>query len=237
VKPARSARTVTLTAIDGRAYDGTGGGNRSVAYKQIKEAILSGALRPLELITEDHIAERLGLSRTPVREAFGLLAAEGLIVVIAKRGSFVAPLSVDDILELYQIRMPLECMTARIAAETISDDDIAALELLVKLELAQESKRSVQTSLAHSQEFHAIVISCANNRRLEALLKQLQSQTHRARALWPSTRSRLNETWREHAQFVEALKARDPDAAERLMREHLDRARETTLAQMMRKAI
>jgi DNA-binding GntR family transcriptional regulator len=237
VKSARSARTVTLTAITGRANDSVGGGNRSVAYRQIKEAILSGALRPLELITEEHIAERLGLSRTPVREAFGLLAAEGLIVVVAKRGSFVAPLSVDDILEIYQIRTPLECMTARIAAETISDEDIATLERLVEAELAQEEKRSVQTSLARSQEFHDIVNSCARNRRLEALLKQLQSQTHRARALWPSTRSRLNETWREHKQFVEALKARKPDEAERLMREHLDRARESTLAQMMRKAI
>lgn len=237
MKPGRSARPVTLTAINGRADDNVGGSNRLVAYKQIKEAILSGALRPLELITEEHIAERLGLSRTPVREAFGLLSAEGLIVVIAKRGSFVAPLSIDDILEIYQIRTPLECMTARIAAETISDEDIARLERLVGTELAQEGKRAVQTSLARSQEFHDIVNSCARNRRLEALLKQLQSQTHRARSLWPSTRSRLSETWREHAQFIEALKAHDANAAERLMREHLDRARESTLDQMMRKAI
>ena len=236
MKSARNSRAVPLTAITGRIDDARGG-NRSIAYKQIKEAILSGALRPLELITEEHIAERLGLSRTPVREAFGLLAAEGFIVVVAKRGSFVAPLSIDDILEIYQIRMPLQCMTARIAAETITDKDIAALERLVDTELAQEGRRSVQISLARSEEFHDIVNSCARNQRLEALLKQLQSQIHRARALWPSTRSRLSETWREHGLFVTALKARDPDRAERLMREHLDRARETTLAQMLRKAI
>jgi len=236
VKAGRSPR-VRLTAITGRTNDSPGGGSRSVAYNQIKEAILSGALRPLELITEEHIAARLGLSRTPVREAFGLLAAEGLIVVVAKRGSFVAPLSVDDILEIYQIRTPLECMTARIAAETITEEDLAELERLVATELAQEGTRSVQASLARSKEFHDIINSCAHNSRLEALLKQLQSQTHRARALWPSTLSRLSETWQEHARLLAALRARDTDAAEALTREHLARARESTLVQMMRKAI
>jgi len=213
------------------------GGHRSFAYDQIKEAILSGALRPLERITEDQLAGRLGLSRTPVREAFGLLAAEGLITVVAKRGSFVAPLGVDDILEIYQIRTPLECMTARIAAKNMSETQLAELERLTEAELSQEATRSVQRSLARSMEFRDIVNSCANNNRLQALLKQLQSQTHRARALWPSTLSRLSETWREHAQLLEALKARDPDAAERLTRVHLERAQEITLAQMLRKAI
>lgn len=236
MKIGRGART-PAASVTGGGGDRTEGGNRSVAYNEIKQAILSGALRPLELITEERIAERLGLSRTPVREAFGLLAAEGLVVVVAKRGSFVAPLSIDDILEIYQIRMPLECMIARIAAETISEEDIAALQQLVEAELAQEGKRSIQVSMARSEQFHDIVNSCVRNRRLEAMLKQLQSQIHRARALWPSTPNRLTETWREHAKFVEALKARDADAAERLMREHLNNARETTLTQMMRKTV
>jgi len=232
----RSPRATHLKPIAGQTDEGQGG-HRSFAYDQIKEAILSGALRPLERITEEQLAERLGLSRTPVREAFGLLAAEGLIIVVAKRGSFVAPLGVDDILEIYQIRTPLECMTARIAAKTITETQLAQLERLVASELVQEGMRSVHRSLTRSKEFRDIVNSCANNKRLEALLKELQSQTHRARALWPSTPGRLSETWREHAQLLEALKAGDPDAAERLTRVHLERAQETTLAQMMRKAI
>jgi DNA-binding GntR family transcriptional regulator len=232
----RSQRAAHLRPIASQTDEGLGG-HRSFAYDQIKEAILSGALRPLERITEEQLAERLGLSRTPVREAFGLLAAEGLIVVVAKRGSFVAPLSVDDILEIYQIRTPLECMTARIAAKTIGEEQLAELERLVEIELAQEGTRSVQRSLARSREFRDIVNSCANNKRLEALLKELQSQIHRARALWPSTLGRLSETWREHAQMLEALRARDADAAERLTRTQLERAQEITLAQMTRKAM
>lgn len=233
----RNPRTARLRLVSGKADKSVGGDHRTFAYDQIKEAILSGALHPLERITEDQLAGRLGLSRTPVREAFGLLAAEGLITVVAKRGSFVAALGVDDLLEIYQMRSPLECMTARIAAKNITETQLAQLERLVEVELSEEATRSVQKSLAHSMEFRDIVNSCANNNRLKALLRELQRQTHRARALWPSTLSRLSETWREHAQLLEALKMRDADSAERLTRLHLERAQEITLAQMLRKAV
>ena len=233
----RNPRTARLRLVSGKADKSVGGDHRTFAYDQIKEAILSGALHPLERITEDQLAGRLGLSRTPVREAFGLLAAEGLITVVAKRGSFVAALGVDDLLEIYQMRSPLECMTARIAAKNITETQLAQLERLVEVELSEEATRSVQKSLAHSMEFRDIVNSCANNNRLKALLRELQRQTHRARALWLSTLSRLSETWREHAQLLEALKAQDADAAERLTRLHLECAQEITLAQMLRKAV
>jgi DNA-binding GntR family transcriptional regulator len=81
--------------------------------------------------------------------------------------------------------------------------------------------------------FHEIIIGCTRNRRLEALLSELQSQVHRARMLWPSTLGRLSDTWREHAELLAALRAHDVDAAERLMREHLERARASTLERML----
>jgi DNA-binding GntR family transcriptional regulator len=239
VQPRRVARTPPKVDLSSEslAGNGQGGGHRGAAYRQIKEAILTGALRPLERITEEHIAERLGLSRTPVREAFAMLEAERLIVILAKRGGFVAPLSFDDILEMYQIRIPLECMTARIAAETISEEDLVKLEQLVESELGRNGKRSVPTSLARSQAFQEIVNSCAHNNRLEALLKELQGQTHRARGLLPSTAARLNAMWQDHAQLLVALKAGDAEAAERLTRQRLQRASAGTLAQMMRKTV
>src|SRR5262249_57884008 len=116
-------------------------GRRASAYDQVRKAILSGALRPMERITEADVASRLGLSRTPVREAFGLLAAEGLIVVVPQRGSFVSQLRIDDILEIYQIRTPLECMAARAAAETIDEATLAMLDRLVEIEAAGQGTR------------------------------------------------------------------------------------------------
>jgi DNA-binding GntR family transcriptional regulator len=210
----------------------TNGRFRASAYAQIKEAILSGVLRPLERITEGSVAARLGLGRTPVREAFGVLAAEGLIVIVPQRGSFVSQLSIEDILEMYQIRTPLECMAARIAAETIDESGLAALARLVETEAGHAGTRTARESLRVSAEFHRAIIACVRNQRLEALVTQLQSQVHRVRMLWPSTVTRLDDTWKEHADLLAALKARDPDAAERLMRLHLERARASTLDRM-----
>jgi DNA-binding GntR family transcriptional regulator len=211
----------------------TGAGRRASAYETIKEAILGGALRPLERISEADVATRLGLSRTPVREAFGLLAAEGLIVVVPQRGSFVSQLRIDDLLEIYQIRTPLECMAARIAAETMDEATLAELDWLVGAEAGLQGSRTARESLQRNFEFHRLIIECVRNRRLKALVGQLQSQVHRARMLWPSTLRRLDETWKEHAELVSALRARDPDRAEQCMRTHLERARASTLDRMM----
>jgi DNA-binding GntR family transcriptional regulator len=187
----------------------------------------------MERISEGDVAVRLGLSRTPVREAFGLLAAEGLIVVIPQRGSFVSPLRIDDILEIYQIRTPLECMAARVAAETMDEPSLAELERLVEVETSRQGARTVRESLGGSFEFHRIIIESLRNRRLKALVGQLQGQVHRARLLWPSTLRRLDETWQEHADLISALRARDPDRAEQVMRTHLERARTSTLDRML----
>jgi DNA-binding GntR family transcriptional regulator len=208
-------------------------GRRASAYEQIKEAILSGVLRPLERITEGDVASRLGLSRTPVREAFGLLAAEGLIQVVPQRGSFVSQLRIDDILEIYQIRTPLECMAARIAAEALDESALATLGRMVEAEAQGQGTRSARETLEANAEFHRIIIDCVRNRRLRALVGQLQGQVHRARLLWPSTLRRLEDTWKEHADLVVALRARDPDKAEQAMRTHLERARASTLDRML----
>jgi DNA-binding GntR family transcriptional regulator len=205
---------------------------RKSAYESIKELILSGALRPLERITEEEVAEKMQLSRTPVREAFGLLAAEGLIVVIPKRGSFVSELSVNDILEIYQIRAPLECMAVRSAAENLTDAELVELDNIVKTQVTLGMDKP-EESLRLSMSLHEIIIQSTKNKRLEALLKQLQGQVHRVRATWPSTPLRLKEMWNEHAELVEALKKRDADKAEKIMWYHIEKARATTLQHMI----
>jgi len=227
-----ATRSKNMALVASNEREGSG---RVAAYEQIKDAILAGVLRPLERITEEGVADRLGLSRTPVREAFGFLASEGLIVIVPKRGSFVSQLTVGDILEIYQIRMPLECMAAGIAAEVLSDAQLDELEHLVRVERERGKARSPQDSLAASAQFHDTIIGCIHNKRLSALLKQMQGQVHRARALWPSTISRLSDTWEEHEALLKALRARDANASERLMREHLERAQTVTLSGMMPK--
>lgn len=204
--------------------------NRRVsAYDNIKESILSGALRPLERITEEQVAERLGLSRTPIREAFGLLQAEGLIVILPKRGTFVRPLGVDDLLEIYQIRMPLECMAARTAATSLTDDEMAILQQHVDEALG--SDLSNERLLSLSVTFHEIINGATRNRRLQSMLKLLQSEVIRARSVWPLANADLKVTWEHHRALVMAFRKRDPVEAEKVMQRHIERARNAILSQ------
>ena len=221
-------------AVARRARHATGAGaaseqHRSTVYTKLRNAILAGALKPMERITENQVAERFGLSRTPVREAFRRLEAEGLILVVPQRGSFVSQPSVEDILEIYQMRTPLEGMAARIAAELITDEQLRHLEDLLRAEEHRKDRPSAERSLRLNREFHAVIFACTRNKRLASFLMDMQDQVHRVRVLWPSTLARLGETWKEHQQILAALKEHDAEAAERLMRGHLECARASTL--------
>ena len=202
-------------------------------YDRLKDAIITGTLRPLERISENKVAADFGLSRTPVRQALQRLEAEGLIQVVPKRGSFVSRPTVEDILEIYQIRTPLEAACARVAAERIEESQIALLDRLVRVEQARGPGRAPDRSLRAAAQFHAVIYGCSRNQRMATLLVDLQNQVHRVRVLWPSTVTRLNDTWSEHAAIVEALRARDGAAAERLMIEHLEKARLSTLHRIL----
>jgi len=124
-------------------------------------------------------------------------------------------------------------MAARIAAETIEDAQLEELARIVETEAGRDATRRAAESLGVSARFHEIIVSCTRNRRLAALLIDLQSQVHRARILWPSTLGRLSDTWREHEEIIAALRARDADETERLMRKHLERARASTMERML----
>ena len=202
-------------------------------YDRLKDAIITGTLRPLERISENKVAADFGLSRTPVRQALQRLEAEGLIQVVPKRGSFVSRPTVEDILEIYQIRTPLEAVCARVAAERIEESQLALLDRLVRVEQARGPGRAADRSLRAAAQFHAVIYGCSRNQRMATLLVDLQNQVHRVRVLWPSTVARLGDTWSEHAAIVEALRARNGAAAERLMTEHLEKARLSTLHRIL----
>ena len=216
-----------------RAVDVSAGPRPAQVYDRLKDAIITGTLRPLERISENKVAADFGLSRTPVRQALQRLEAEGLIQVVPKRGSFVSRPTVEDILEIYQIRTPLEGVCARVAAERIEEEQLVLLDRLVKIEQGRGPGKAPDRSLRAAAQFHAVIAGCSRNQRMATLLADLQNQVHRVRVLWPSTVARLTDTWMEHARIVDALRAHDGAEAERLMVEHLERARLSTLNRIL----
>jgi DNA-binding GntR family transcriptional regulator len=191
------------------------------AYEEIRRRILEGELLPSSPLSEHQLAAALQLSRTPVREAIKRLEKEGLVRSIPSRGTFIAELSAQDIMEIYQVRQRLEGLAARIAAGQMSDDEILLLEQEVALTEAWAAEGRVEAIFQSDIRFHKLIIAATQNRRLGEILATLDDQMHRVRAILPRSSEWLEATLRDHRAIVAQIKARDDDGAERAMEQHL----------------
>jgi DNA-binding GntR family transcriptional regulator len=211
-------------------------GARAV-YDRLRGEIIAGALAPDERLSEPVLAARLGVSRTPVREALRRLEAETLVVEQPTGGVRVAPLDVADARQVYEVRARLEGLLARRAAERVAgrvagsdraapaDDpadpaDVARLARLV--ELMDAVRDHDDEVLRIGAEFHAVVERLADDRLCAALLRQIRGHVDRYRAL--ATRERVGTTAHvdEHRAVASAVVDGDPDAAEAAMRAHIN---------------
>jgi DNA-binding GntR family transcriptional regulator len=199
--------------------DAAPGARADEAYSKILEAIRSGALKPGARVREAQMAEWLGMSRTPVRQAIQRLEAEGLLTLAPRAGLGVTQVDAELVGELYYMREILEGTAARLAAESGSRGDLHVLEELVQAEL--EAAPDPQTAAESNRRFHTQLYRAARNR---FLLKSLQAVHDSLALLGRSTlsnRARARQAAEEHARIVEAIAARQPEAAEALMREHI----------------
>lgn len=202
------------------------------AYRRIREAIQAGELKPGERLREMELAESIGLSRTPVREALARLESEGLVTHDATRGIMVAELDYSMVTELYFMREVLEGTAARLTARHASEVEISILEDLCRqYEAASQSGDDVALA-ASNRRFHDTLYRCSHNRYLVNMLTVL----HDALSLLGSTtlrsKERAAETLKEHAAVVAAVKSRDPDAAENALRAHIRAAQKVRMQQL-----
>jgi GntR family transcriptional regulator, rspAB operon transcriptional repressor len=206
------------------------GAIRLAAYTEIRDRILRSEYRPGAALSEAQIAGSLLVSRTPVREALKQLEQEGLVRSVPQRGVFVTELTVSDIDEIFQIREQLESLAARIAAVRMSDDEIASLGDELRAAEAVADAGRLEDAFRADVSLHKQIIAVTRNRRLGQILSTLDNQVHRIRYLSPTTPGRLRATLAEHLEIVEALKARDPDVAGRVMIQHLRNARDNAIS-------
>jgi DNA-binding GntR family transcriptional regulator len=197
----------------------------SQAYSEIRRRILSAQLSPSSPVSEYQLAADLGLSRTPVREALKRLEREGLIQSFVGRGSYVAELSFQDVLEIYEVRLLLEPFAAGVAAKQMREDDIRALEHDVEAARKAATSSRLDDAFRLDIRLHKSLVAATRNGRIDAILSQLDDQVHRIRVLAPHIPGRLNSTIDEHQAIVHALAAHDVAGAEQTMRNHLLAAR------------
>lgn len=201
----------------------------SRAYHAIKEEILAFRLRPLDPLRENDLAVQLGMSRTPIREAISKLEREGLVWSEPYRGTFVSPVSLEDILEIYLLREALEGAAARLAALRVDPAAVDALLVRIRTELDVLSPNA-QTIADVDTSVHDYVLNTAHQRRFSAIVNQLNEEAVRMKYLGIVVRPR--DTRDELIAILEALKLEDPDRAEEAMRAHIRSAREA-LAQTL----
>lgn len=210
--------------------DGRGQTRAEQAYQHIVNAIRVGSLTPGTRIREAELSERIGLSRTPVREALSRLLAEGLVANDPARGMVITELDHGMMSELYEMRSVLEGAAARMAARHASETEIAFLRTINE----RDAQLTEPSALARNNRlFHATLYRCAHNRYLVNTLNTLQASMM---LLGRTTRvipGRPEAARREHGLIVEALECRDGDAAETHAQAHIRQAYAARLEAML----
>ena len=137
---------------------------RDVVFENLREAIVEGRLKPGQRLMEVQLAEQLGVSRTPVREAIRKLELEGLVVMLPRKGAYVANMSLKDLIDVLEIRASLEGLAASLAAERITDEDIKKLESIVEEFKDGINESNVEALLRKDVEFHECIFKSTNNK-------------------------------------------------------------------------
>ena len=217
--PPSQMTTPALTIHQPEAADASSFADQ--AYYRIRELIVTLELPPGSLVNERELMERLGLGRTPVREALRALARERLVDVYPRRGMFVSSVEVRDLAGLSEVRMTLECRAARFAAERATEADRAQLELLLE-ELEQVREEPGERALIDlDQRIHRHIYECAHNPFLETTLNEYYVLTLRIWFLALDRVVRLEDAIREHRELLQAIRDGDVDRAEDAMRRHI----------------
>lgn len=204
---------------------------REIVFETIRTAILSGTLKPGERLMEVQMAESLGVSRTPVREAIRKLELEGLVIMLPRKGAFVADLSVKDLTEVLEIRASLEGLAAGLASTRINEAEIEELEVFA-LKFHKAIEDDVEALILRDMEFHDAIFKASRNERLIQLNNNLIEQVQRFREIYHKEANKSKETSKEHYEIVEAIAKRDVDKAERLAKKHIENAESSILKTM-----
>jgi DNA-binding GntR family transcriptional regulator len=213
---------------------GARGGQRlshaETVYDALKQAILSGDLAPGATLREEELARRYQVSRTPVREALSRLESEALAERYQGSGLVVSELGTDDIVDLYVLREALEGLAARLAASRRTEIDLARLEVLQGLSERGMQEHDLARVSQLNSEFHFLIWRIAGNRPLSRAINGVHQSVQRFHENTLGYPGRLEQSVREHAALLEAVRQRDHVAAEQIAVEHVRQVRNVRIA-------
>ncbi len=203
---------------------------RGQTYKILKNMIITREILPGKKIIEETLAQEIGVSRTPIREALFRLEHEGIVEIIPRRGAFVVKQSKDDIIEIMQIREVLEALTVRLATPLLEKSDILKLRsCLETLRATPEEERHVIEYNDSELEFHGMLLAKCPNQMLKQMMGMVNARLQIIRLRTVVLPGRAQKSLDEHAAILEMIEKGNAEGAERMMRKHVISVRTMTL--------
>lgn len=203
---------------------------REIVFDTIREAIIRQILKPGERLMEVQLAEEMGVSRTPVREALRKLELEGFVTITPRKGAYVTSISISDIQEIYEIRAALESLACGLAAERATEEEIAEMKRFLVKEAALVDSNKILDTVDADIGLHDLICMASRNERLLNTLDKLRKKVYQTRVAVTSLPGRKRRSHEGHRQLVEAIASRETELARNLMLAHVERAQEAIIS-------
>ena len=192
---------------------------RDVVFRTLRQAILRGELKPGERLMEIRLANQLGVSRTPIREAIRMLELDGLVIMVPRKGAQVAQITEKDLNDVLEVRLGLEELAVKLACQRITESELQKL---------YQASRSFEQML-ETTETDDVIYQATNNERLIQLLNNLREQMYRYRIEYLKDVKSRRSLVEEHDALYERMKNRDLAGAQKMIREHIERQQESIM--------
>ena len=195
---------------------------RDVVFKTLRQAILKGELLPGERLMEIKLAKKLGVSRTPIREAIRKLELEGLVIMIPRRGAEVAGITGKSLRNVLEVRKALEELAIELACERMTESDIEELEKSMERFKKAVDKGDPMNIAKADEEYYDIIFQSTDNDKLMLLVGNLREQMYRYRLEYVKDADKRSLLVTEHEHILNAIKARNVESAREYIREHIE---------------
>jgi len=208
---------------------------RDVVFNTLRDAILTGSLIPGERLMENQLADKLGVSRTPVREALRMLELENLVELVPRKGAQVLDMSEKDVVDILEIRSALEALATRIASEKMTDEEVARLYVFETDFERAIKEEDTERIVSVDEEFHDLIFASTENMKLIQMYQNLRIQLYRYRMAHAKKDSTIKAIVEHHKEIIKAIESRSAADAADAARIHIQYHTEFILNSMKNK--
>lgn len=205
---------------------------RDIVFNTLRKAILKGELAPGERLMEKQLAEKMGVSRTPIREAIRKLELEGLVIMVPRKGAEVAMTTEQDIKDVLEVRAALESLAVKLACQRMNEQDMNDLLAVNDAFMGAARRNDVETVIKKDVEFHDTIYGATNNKKLTGMIINLQEQIYRFRAEYIRQMDDFSNLMEEHEAIVNAIINKNSAEAQEIATKHIENQEKAVISKI-----